>query len=448
MLAAISADFIVLKSYQAWNVVIAGPLVTAGTVAAVVLLNEFVVTIPNPGALTNLAVIFSAYCGGTFSGLTSAVISVAYAATLFSDPNHLFHYDHYNLARLSILIFATPAAALMVGTLKASATSALARERSARQNAEAINKELTSLRAALDQSDVGIALLDHELRAQFVNRAYRRIWHVPDALAGGKPAFIELMYHARDAGRYALPVSEVDAFISNRLDMVRAGDETPLDLRLSDGSVIRFRCKVLSDGGRMLNYGNVSDLVHQADELAAQAATDPMTGIYNRYHFQKQLKSEWARYLRYSRPVSLLMLDIDQFKSINDRFGHDVGDQVITFVARMCRRDSRNSDTAARIGGEEFVLLLPETGLNDASIVAERLRTAIAEKMIPCGRASVRVTVSIGVATADPLMNEPADLVRRADDLLYAAKRSGKNRIIASPNELHKPVDHLTVAQS
>ncbi len=408
-----------------------GPLVTLAAAGGILAADRYLFVVPNPGAVTYLAVVFSAYYGGIASGLGSAAISLVYAAAYFSNPGHLLHFEPSNLARMAILAVATPAAAMMVGALQARAKRALQNERRARECVESTSQELMSLRSALDQSDVGIVLLDHELRAQFVNRAYRRIWRVPHELADSKPAFVGLLYHARDTGAYALATPDINAFIAKRIAMVRSGDKLPLDLRLADGAVIRFRCKVLSDGGRMLNYGNVSDLVHQADELAELATIDAMSGLYNRRHFIKQLENEWARHRRYGRPLSLLMLDIDLFKSVNDNFGHDVGDQVIAFVARMCRDGKRNSDTVARLGGEEFAVLLPETDIGDACTVAERLRKAIAEGAVPCGAAGIKVTVSIGAAVADAKMNDFSDLLKMADEMLYAAKRSGRNRVVS-----------------
>ena len=128
----------------------------------------------------------------------------------------------------------------------------------------------------------------------------------------------------------------------------------------------------------MVTYGNVSDLVRSADEMADLAMKDALTGIYNRRHFNARLDNEWKRFRRYNRPLSLLLLDIDHFKSINDRYGHDVGDQVIIAVARCCGMQTRDSDVVARIGGEEFAILLPETELADARVAAERLRRAVA----------------------------------------------------------------------
>lgn len=406
-----------------------GPGLTLLVVCAIHLSAAYFVPVPNPGAITYLAVVFSAFYGGTAAGLLSAAISLAYAAEYFSIPGELLHFRSEDIARMTTLGVCTPAAAILVGALKARSVRALQNERATRRQVESASQELVSLRAALDQSDVGIVLLDREMRAQFVNRSYRRIWQVPDELADSKPAFVGLLYHARDIRAYALPVSEANAYIAKRIEMVRTGDESPLDLRLADGTVIRFRCKVLSDGGRMLNYGNVSDLVHHADELAELATIDAMTRTYNRSHFLKQMEGEWTRYQRYGRPLSLLLIDIDLFKAVNDAFGHDVGDRVIIFVARMCSEGKRNSDTIARLGGEEFAILLPETDLAEACSVAERLRKSIAAGEVPCGSIAVKVTISIGAATATMKMSSFSELIKQADDMLYTAKRLGRNKL-------------------
>ncbi len=275
-------------------------------------------------------------------------------------------------------------------------------------------------------------LLDSEMRAQFINRAFRRLWRLPDELAARKPAFVGLMYHGRNAKAFAVPADQTRFHVAEQTALIRTGDERPVDIRLANGDVIRSRCKVLADGGRMLTYGNVSDLVRSADEMAELAMTDALTGIYNRRHFMARLDSEWKRFRRYERPLSLLLLDIDHFKSINDRYGHDVGDQVIVAVARLCGMQTRDSDVAARIGGEEFAILLPETGLLDARIVAERLRVAVAERPLASSAGPIAVTVSIGTACADSNRPTRPNLMKRADEALYAAKRGGRNCVAAA----------------
>jgi diguanylate cyclase (GGDEF)-like protein len=404
---------------------ITGPLITLAVAGVILLADRYLFNVPNPGAISFLAVAFAAYLGGVVSGLISAAISLALAAVLFSLPGALFDFTPDNFGRLVVLGICTPAIAVMIGVLQARAQRALEHERAA-------NRELAPLRAALDQSEIGVILLDSEMRAQFINRAFRRLWRLPDEIAARKPAFVGLMYHGRDAKAFAVPPEQLDSYVAEQTALIRTGNERPVDIRLASGDVIRRRCKVLADGGRMLTYGNVSDLVRSADEMAELAMTDALTGIYNRRHFMARLDDEWKRFRRYERPLSLLFLDIDHFKSINDRYGHGVGDQIIIAVARLCGMQTRDSDLAARIGGEEFAILLPETGLLDARIVAERLRLAVAKHPLASSAGPIAVTVSIGTACADSKLSDLAILMARADEALYAAKRGGRNCVAAA----------------
>jgi PAS domain-containing protein len=123
------------------------------------------------------------------------------------------------------------------------------------------------LRAALDEIETGVVLLDGDMRARFINRAFRRMWALPDEVANRKPAFVALMYHGRDTNAYEVASSEMDAYVAERVRLVRSGDPTPLDLRRTNGEVIRMQCAVLPDGGRMLSYTVVTDIVRHADEL-------------------------------------------------------------------------------------------------------------------------------------------------------------------------------------
>jgi diguanylate cyclase (GGDEF)-like protein len=160
--------------------------------------------------------------------------------------------------------------------------------------------------------------------------------------------------------------------------------------------------------------------------LRSQADTDALTGLNNRRRFLALADAERDRACRYGRPLSLVMIDIDNFKAINDRFGHDVGDQCIVAVAGTCQRIRRDSDVAGRFGGEEFALLLPETDLPAGRSFAERLREEIAA--IDLRLPGLKITASIGVAGWNaPLAID--EIIKRADLALYDAKRSGRNRV-------------------
>jgi len=163
-------------------------------------------------------------------------------------------------------------------------------------------------------------------------------------------------------------------------------------------------------------------------QLTQLAATDSLTGLLNRRRFLALAEVERQRAARYGRPLSLLILDIDHFKDVNDRHGHDIGDEVIIRVAEICQAQKRPSDIAARLGGEEFAVLMPETDLSRGCVFAERLRSAIAQDDIRQGDTVIKVTVSIGVSEAAGLAPID-DLLKNADLALYEAKNFGRDRV-------------------
>jgi diguanylate cyclase (GGDEF)-like protein len=169
-----------------------------------------------------------------------------------------------------------------------------------------------------------------------------------------------------------------------------------------------------------------------ASDLEKLAAVDFLTNLYNRRHFEKLARAELARCQRYMRPLSLLMVDIDHFKTINDRLGHAAGDRVLQNVAAICRAEKRDSDVVARVGGEEFAVLLPETVEAAAVQLAERLRQQVRNHPLTIADEKVNVTVSVGVAGAAAGTSGIEALIRRADEALYEAKRSGRDRVVVS----------------
>jgi len=171
-----------------------------------------------------------------------------------------------------------------------------------------------------------------------------------------------------------------------------------------------------------------SEAARRSAFLYELATTDEMTGLLNRRHFMASAEMEWERWQRYQRVMSLLVLDIDHFKSVNDQHGHDVGDRVIVAVARSCQDAVRKSDIAGRLGGEEFGILLLETGPADALLFAERLREVISKEVVVSSLGNISSTVSVGVS-ASPSAASVAELFKQADLALYQAKESGRNRV-------------------
>ncbi len=177
--------------------------------------------------------------------------------------------------------------------------------------------------------------------------------------------------------------------------------------------------------------------------LLKQANLDALTKIPNRRYFYEQLPKEIKRSNRYRRPISLVMLDIDYFKVINDKYGHLTGDAVLAQLAQFIQLSARNTDIVARYGGEEFAIILPETDISTAKKFAERLRKAVERKNFSDenGNSSISFTVSMGIGNYEPKplldMNTPVSnlsdqLIKSADDLLYLAKQDGRNKIVAA----------------
>ena len=172
-----------------------------------------------------------------------------------------------------------------------------------------------------------------------------------------------------------------------------------------------------------------SALRRSQDQLRILATTDDLTGVCNRRHFLERAERELARTQRFHRPMSLLMIDLDHFKSVNDRHGHARGDAVLRQVGEILRCQTRGADLVGRMGGEEFAIMLVETDLSTALDIAERIREAVEHRAEVEGSEEHRLTVSLGVAQVESDNETVASLLKRADDALYAAKRRGRNRV-------------------
>ncbi|WP_322497122.1 diguanylate cyclase [Chloroflexus sp.] len=163
---------------------------------------------------------------------------------------------------------------------------------------------------------------------------------------------------------------------------------------------------------------------------AELARIDWLTGVYNRSHFYELATHEFAIATRYDQPLAICMLDVDHFKQINDRYGHLIGDQVLCTVAQTAARQIRAADCIGRFGGEEFILLLPNTDISSGLMLAERLRASIAALRIQTEKGEITVTISLGVAGRQPADAVIERLIDRADQALYAAKRQGRNCVV------------------
>lgn len=171
-------------------------------------------------------------------------------------------------------------------------------------------------------------------------------------------------------------------------------------------------------------------LTEKSETFQQAALTDPLTGLQNRRYFDDALAEYLGEFGRIGRPIGVMIIDLDHFKSVNDTYGHDVGDEVLIRLGECLMDFTRFHDIVARLGGEEFAVVAPNLDAHALMRLAERIREAISKLHIQCGNVSLRVTASIGVASWDGIENG-ASLVKRADANLYHAKHSGRNRVAA-----------------
>jgi diguanylate cyclase len=189
--------------------------------------------------------------------------------------------------------------------------------------------------------------------------------------------------------------------------------------------------KALRDRLR-LSKSEISDLQQSLEAIRAESLTDPLTGLGNRKYFDRSIDVAVENALASGEPLSLLMFDIDHFKSFNDSYGHLTGDQVLRLVGMSLKQTIKGQDITARYGGEEFAVVLPNTALRQALTVADHIRRAVMAKELKkksTGEILGRVTISVGVSMLKP-DDDTDSLIERADACLYAAKRNGRNRAI------------------
>lgn len=288
------------------------------------------------------------------------------------------------------------------------------------------------IRAMSEASQDGMIMTDDEGRVVFWNRSAEAIFGYSREEMQGKPLH-RVVAIGDDSERAAAAFpgfaqSGEGAAVGVVTELVtRRKDGTTFPVELSLGS---FRHQ-----GRWWAVGTVRDVTERkrAEALLLElATTDGLTGLSNRRHFMERGGAELGRARRTGGPVSCLMFDVDHFKKVNDAHGHNVGDEVLRALARTARGSLRDIDLLGRLGGEEFGALLPETGLEEALHVAERLREAVAAMGLTHAGAPLAVTMSLGVACAKGQSETLESLLRRADGALYEAKQGGRNRVVAA----------------
>lgn len=289
---------------------------------------------------------------------------------------------------------------------------------------------IQAIKAAIDQAPTAMMITNRFGRIEYANQAFLACTgYDREELLGRHPRML-LLGHASSSATYRSIRSALVAGERWRGELVnvrKGGVEHWVSLAISP---------VRSGSGRVENYIAVREDITERkrfeESLRRLANFDALTGINNRRHVMELADLEWKRAVRYGVPLSLLMLDVDHFKQINDTHGHLVGDQAICLVAQACLNAVREIDVVGRYGGEEFVIVLPGTHFAGALELAERLRRRVAGVRLKCGQPHpVSLTASIGVASlqqGDTL----EQLLVAADKALYQAKRQGRDKVVAA----------------
>ena len=232
---------------------------------------------------------------------------------------------------------------------------------------------------------------------------------------------------------------DVSNLLEDQPEMKKAlqGTEDPRDFKMQTANEFQsfeLRTWPLVSGshqiGRAIIFTDVTAQVRLREELRYLAETDSLTGVANRRRFHQALEIECLRSRRNRAPLSVLMVDLDYFKAVNDRYGHPVGDAVLKSVAQRLLQCVRKTDLLARYGGEEFSILLPETGREGSEVIAERVRLAVSQRAFELNGLSISLSVSVGVTSQNELVEADAEiLLNEADLALYRAKTAGRNRV-------------------
>lgn len=286
-----------------------------------------------------------------------------------------------------------------------------------------------SLMDAVQAVPDGFVLYDADDRLVVCNDRYRDIYKECADLIKPGVHFADLIRAGVERGQYPAAKDNEEEWIAERLSRHRQG-ETLVEQELPDDRWLRIEERKTTDGGVVGFRVDITELKRQQRALQQLAWVDSLTKALNRGRFMDLAETEFNRAARYNHKTALIVLDIDRFKSINDTYGHQAGDNVIKEAVTRWKGHLRGNDLIARTGGEEFVVLLPQATLEGAQIAAERLRASIGESAFIFRKKQIPVTVSAGLVIVEPGAETRDEALARADKALYQAKNSGRNRLV------------------
>ncbi len=297
------------------------------------------------------------------------------------------------------------------------------------------------MNAILDSIDHGVVLCDADFKSLIVNQALKKIWHLEDASLPKQPTLHDLLNYIGSLGLLSLPVNSTEQdIIDNWLEKVIQGENINQEVERTDGKYLHFQSNILPDGGRLLTFHDITSMKEAAEKLQdalekvqEQAYHDTLTGLPNLRLARERLISTISFSKRKKCAAALMFIDLDGFKEINDTHGHDIGDQVLIAVAERLSQTLRTCDTAARIGGDEFIVIQTEVANRKTVVqVAEKIIQTISAPIL-IEDISISVGASIGIAIYPDDGEESNILIKKADDAMYYTKRTGKNNYTFTP---------------
>jgi diguanylate cyclase (GGDEF)-like protein len=288
------------------------------------------------------------------------------------------------------------------------------------------DKVLGQREAVLENIDYGIMLMDADLRGTFMNRAFREMWKVPPEIADAGASFTELLENMRDAGSNSVSEEQWADYVATRRREVVEADATSRESTRANGTTMLYKCIPLPDGGRMLTNFDITGRKKAEAAIARLALEDSLTDLPNRVQFQRDLNDAISLADRSGRLVGLMLLDLDNFKDVNDSLGHPAGDALLRQVAKRITSCLRQTDTVARLGGDEFAVIGTHAESVDGLIaLARRIADEIARPFV-LDEGEVHTGTSIGITIYPHDKGNTDQLLRNADLAVYQAKAVGR----------------------